>query len=146
MLTSPNEIGGIDASSEKRMRLAIQSRYWRAGSIDHARMVKSDLFCEKKDSDCCIDDDNREHDFTKILKGVANDGERSLDEESRRSNSIERTIDTSRMQDASKPQTKTLCQKIVVLSLKSVIELMKRPLRFGIAVLLFYHYFIRSLK
>jgi len=47
MLTTPNEIGGIDATREKRMELAAQSRRWRAGSIDHGQMVQCGIFCEQ---------------------------------------------------------------------------------------------------
>jgi len=49
MLTSPNEIGGLNASSEIRKKLAEKSRQWRLGQISHSLMVASGLF---------LDDDN----------------------------------------------------------------------------------------
>lgn len=47
MLTTPNEIGGIDSTREKRMDLAVQSRRWKSGPIVHGQMVQNGIFCEK---------------------------------------------------------------------------------------------------
>lgn len=44
MLTSPNEIGGVDATKEIRRKLAIESRSWRLGGLNHRMMVQSGLF------------------------------------------------------------------------------------------------------
>lgn len=45
MLTTANEIGGVMASSERRMRYAGESRSWRSpGIVDHGCMVAEGLF------------------------------------------------------------------------------------------------------
>lgn len=45
MLTTANEIGGLNASEETRRRLARESREWRhPGLADHARMISDGLF------------------------------------------------------------------------------------------------------
>lgn len=45
MLTTANEIGGLNASEETRRRLAQESRNWRhPGLVDHATMISDGLF------------------------------------------------------------------------------------------------------
>jgi ubiquitin-protein ligase len=51
MLTSPNEIGGLDATKEVRRKLAIQSRSWRSGNINHLMMVQAGLFRQGEQDD-----------------------------------------------------------------------------------------------
>ena len=44
MLTTANEIGGLEASSEVRRRMAVESRFWGMGRVNHERMVRAGLF------------------------------------------------------------------------------------------------------
>ncbi len=44
MLTTANEIGGLHSSSENRRKFAEKSRTWKAGRLNHGRMVEEGLF------------------------------------------------------------------------------------------------------
>lgn len=44
MLTTANEIGGVDASSKRRRQLALESRHWKTEYVDHGKMIKDGLF------------------------------------------------------------------------------------------------------
>jgi ubiquitin-protein ligase len=49
MLTNANEIGGIDASSERRRQLALESRNWKTDYADHGKMIEHGLFHDQYD-------------------------------------------------------------------------------------------------
>ena len=50
MLTNPNEIGGVHASTEVRTKRALESRSWKRGVVDHSRFVEDGIFAiESKD-------------------------------------------------------------------------------------------------
>ena len=68
MLTTANEIGGVNASEERRREYAQESRSWRYPGIDHAKMIDIDgIFplLGVEDADC---DDEEEIDTNKEEK------------------------------------------------------------------------------
>lgn len=56
MLTTANEIGGIDASSKRRRQLALASRHWKTDYIDHEKMIKDGIFHDEDDDAATQDD------------------------------------------------------------------------------------------
>jgi ubiquitin-protein ligase len=116
MLTTPNEIGGIDSTREKRMELAVQSRRWKAGSIDHGRMVQCGIFCEKimthNDDDNVMKSNNVVED--------SSDLERSI--ESNHQTQVFLTTDTNNVR-----KKRTLVQQIVLFSFNIFVEVCKSP-------------------
>jgi ubiquitin-protein ligase len=57
MLTTANEIGGVDASDKRRRQLALESKHWKAEYIDHGKMIKDGLFHDDDDDDSLTQDD-----------------------------------------------------------------------------------------
>ncbi len=51
MLTTANEIGGLNSSDEMREKFAWSSRSWRLGCFDHGKMVKDGLFCPRQEEE-----------------------------------------------------------------------------------------------
>uniref|UniRef100_A0A7S4NIU7 UBC core domain-containing protein n=1 Tax=Odontella aurita TaxID=265563 RepID=A0A7S4NIU7_9STRA len=54
MLTTPNEIGGVYASDERRRELAERSRTWkwaRGGVADHGMMIREGIFAAESDEE-----------------------------------------------------------------------------------------------
>jgi len=128
MLTSANEIGGVDASTEQRKRFAVQSRLWRAGSIDHGRMVKCGLFCQSND------DDNDDYDeAVEKENGVGDEigllGRNQIMEESLRRRRRQKS------ELLSKTKQKVTNQGVVV---GTALWVVKSPLRLGIMTILLY--------
>jgi ubiquitin-protein ligase len=56
MLTTANEIGGIDASIKRRRQLALASRHWKTDYIDHGKMIKDGIFHDEDDLSAAQDD------------------------------------------------------------------------------------------
>lgn len=51
MLTTANEIGGMNSSYETRKKLALFSRKWKMGCFNHEQMVRDGLFCSPQIDD-----------------------------------------------------------------------------------------------
>ena len=152
MLTTANEIGGVDASSEKRRALALQSRFWRTGPINHERMVTCGLFCEKSeneneneviehgiDRDCDIplkttDNTNTSEDRAILQQHVPVGTRRNADEIADRLGSRGK---------AQVRKRRTMGEKIIILSLRTLFTLLKSPLRLGILMFAVFHFILR---
>jgi ubiquitin-protein ligase len=57
MLTTANEIGGIDASIKRRRQLALASRHWKTDYIDHGKMIFKDGIFHDEDNESATQDD-----------------------------------------------------------------------------------------
>lgn len=139
MLTSPNEIGGIDAPSEKRARLASESRSWRIGPIDHGKMVKSGVFNSKEEHDESTDSNEEKQtqdDVDKLMKLISSTGE-------------EFTMQRERVESPKVPgvnmKKRTLAQTVIIVAFKALAAVLKSPLRLGIFIFAIYHFYLRPL-
>lgn len=139
MLTSPNEIGGVDAPSEKRKRLASESRFWRIGPIDHGKMVKSGVFCTKKDheeSTDCKEEKQMQDDVDQLMKLISSTGE-------------EFTMKRERVESPKVPginmKKRTLAQTVIIVAFKAFAAVLKSPLRLGIFIFAICHFYLRPL-
>ncbi len=60
MLTTANEIGGMNSSHETRKKLALFSRKWKMGCFNHEQMVRDGLFSSPQIDDKEQPDDGKE--------------------------------------------------------------------------------------
>lgn len=148
MLTSPNEINGIDASVEERKQLAGKSRHWKAGPVDHRSMVQAGLFCNAKEEEDKPDDEciakepklkNKDEEQLKELLNIINsDGsEYSIKREAIESQNIRNEYQMRNM------RKRTIAETVIILFCKALVAILQSPLRLGILMFAIYHFCIR---
>ena len=105
MLTTANEIGGVNAKTEHREKFALSSRVWRMGCFDHRRMIEDGLFCDlssisptptiirKTPEKSGVDDDDGDHEMNRQVNI-------SAEEEMKRKDTLEKDDETSQQQHA----------------------------------------------
>ena len=140
MLTSPNEIGGVDASRERRTILAAESRSWRIGPIDHGKMVQCGLFCTKEENDETTESKKEKQikdQADKLLKIISSTGEEFSVQRER--------VESSRMstEDITK---RTLAQTVIIVAFKTLVAMLKSPLRLGILIFVICHVYLRPMS
>jgi Ubiquitin-protein ligase len=136
MLTTPNEIGGIDSTREKRMDLAVQSRRWKSGPIDHGQMVQNGIFCEKimlkEQQEQQQEEDDEEG---VVLLGETNKSSSSLLDYCNVLE-LERTLESSHGNKQAfythhgkhiKRRKRTFVQQIILCSINMFVEVCKNP-------------------
>lgn len=145
MLTSPNEINGIDSSVEERKQLAEKSRNWKAGPVDHRQMVKAGLFCNaKEEEEDKAEDESMDHEpkikskdeeQLKELLNIINSSEYSIKREA-----TESTGNDHQMRNMRK---RTILETAIILFCKVMVAILQSPLRLGILMFAIYHFCIR---
>lgn len=147
MLTSPNEINGIDASVEERKQLAEKSRHWKAGPVDHRQMVQAGLFCNaKEEEEDKVEDESIDHEpkikskdeeqLKELLNIINSDGS----EYSIKREAIESTGFEYQMRNMRK---RTILETAIILFCKVMVAILQSPLRLGILMFAIYHFCIR---
>jgi ubiquitin-protein ligase len=81
MLTTANEIGGMNSSYETRKKLALYSRSWKMGCFNHEQMVRDGLFCSRQIDDKELLDDGQELESCERCDFVDLEGEDFIYEE-----------------------------------------------------------------
>lgn len=127
MLTTANEIGGVDASSEKRRKLAEHSRLWRLGPIDHGKMVRCGLFCDEMEEVGTVDD---------LVLGQAI---KQVPQISSQPQTLKSRRDLDEIPDrmgsgAQVRKRRTLGETVIIIMLRTIFMLLKSPVRVAILV------------
>ena len=157
MLTTANEIGGVESTSEKRRKHALYSRFWKSGPVDHAKMVRCGLFCDRGDDvnvDMNVngDDDNDRvpDDLTISPYPAHGQGNRTISEQQvighgrqRRKSKKKKAVASSMAQIRKR---RSLGEKIILLVSRPLFMMLKSPLRLGIILLAIYHFFLRPMQ
>ena len=141
MLTTANEIGGVDASHERRRNLATESRTWRNGPVDHGRMVRCGLFCDKDDDDS-VEINNEDRERTAGNCGLSTNSADTGGEEAGAQHVDARTADRLA---AGTPlrQRKTVGEMIILISLRSLFVVLRSPVRLALLAFAIFHLFLR---
>jgi hypothetical protein len=141
MLTTANEIGGVDASHEKRRNLAMESRTWRNGPIDHGRMVRCGLFCDK-DNDASIEINNGVKGRIAGDCGLSTKSADASGGEAGAQHVDTRTADRLAAGTHLR-QRKTVGEMIILISLRSLFVVLRSPVRLALLAFAIFHLFLR---